>query len=94
MSTPTLTEPDAGVVQQRDAFVRNLRVIMVRDGVKTRTLADRMDRAYQYVWQRVTGRVVPNLDDLATIAAALDVPVTELVSLDAPAVTFIPGGAS
>lgn len=94
MPTPTTTEPDVVVQQQRDAFVRNVRVIMARDGMKTRPLADRIGRPYAWVWHRVTGRTVPDLDDLAVFAVALDVPVTELVSAEEPTTTYIPGGAS
>lgn len=98
MSTPTPIDLPAGaaeaIAQQRDAFVRNVRVVMARDGVKTSEVADRMSVRYPYVWQRITGRVVPNLDDLSRLAAALHVTVEELVSLDQPTSTFIPGGAS
>lgn len=96
MSTIPATEPeiDVRVARARETFVRNLRVIMAREGLKVRPLADRLARPYGYVWHRVTGRTVPNLDDLAAFAAALDVPVSELVSDDEPTTTYIPGGES
>lgn len=94
MSITTPVEPDSVVQRHREAFVRNVRVIMARDGLKARHLADRTGRAYPYVWARITGRVVPDLDDLATLADALGVTAADLVSVDEPTTSFIPGSAS
>lgn len=63
----------------REAVASAVRVEMARKRMSQAKLADATGLNAQYVSRRMTGEVAFNTDDLALIAAALDVSMAELL---------------
>lgn len=63
----------------------NLRVALMRRSISGRELSRRMGVSHTWVNVRATGQVSPTLDDVSTIADALDVDPGELLGFGKPA---------
>ena len=56
---------------------------LVQRGISQRELARRLGWSQQYTWRRLAGRKEFSPTDLDQIASVLDLPVTELIPIDA-----------
>lgn len=61
-----------------------VRAVMARQRCTQTTLAERINRDQHFVSRRLSGKVPFSVDELAAIASALDVPLSELVGDDTP----------
>jgi transcriptional regulator with XRE-family HTH domain len=63
----------------REAVAAALRAEMARQRMDQRTLAARVGRSQTWVQYRASGRVACDVEDLALLAEALDVPVSRFL---------------
>lgn len=61
----------------------NLRAEMARTEVTQASLARKLGRPQQFVSRRLSGSVPLSVDDLASFASAIGIPVTDLVAIPA-----------
>lgn len=61
----------------RDYVAGVLRAELARQEVTQRQLAERIGRTQNWVWVRASGRVPCDVDDLAAIAAALNLSIAD-----------------
>jgi transcriptional regulator with XRE-family HTH domain len=56
-----------------------VRAVMARQGCTQTALAERIERDQHFISRRLSGKVPFAVDELAAIATALDVPLTDLL---------------
>ena len=65
-----------------NSFGKRLKQLRVERGMTTRDFAHTADIAYSQVWTLETGKADPTLTTLMAICAALDISLSELVSVN------------
>src|SRR5574338_432246 len=71
----------------RRSVAMEIRVLMLRRGVRAVSIAHQMGKSEAYISRRLNGETALDLDDLEAIAAALDVPITDLFPTSGKGVT-------
>ncbi len=58
----------------------NVRAELARRGISQTALAAKLQKSQPFVARRLSGRVALDVEDLAGIAAVLEIPMTELIA--------------
>lgn len=77
----------------RQSVAMEIRVLMLRRGVRAVTIAQKMGKSEAYMSRRLNGETALDLDDLEAIASALDVPITDLFPRERRVTETYPTGA-
>ena len=73
-----MSDNDAGMRPLRAAVAEEIQILLLRRKSNPTQLAKRLGWSQSYMSRRIVGDSAFDVDDLERIAAALDVPITEL----------------
>ena len=81
--TGTLIRMSTGPPPLRVTIAEEIRALMGRRRMSAVRLGAAIGRSQSYMSRRMTGEIPFDVDDLDAICAALDVPITRLIGVDA-----------